>query len=296
MAFQNSSGGIYNPNQPNYSPVANVKANANFGSPANTMPQQQQQVQQQTTALNAIPTPATYSMAPPSGTSGMSAFAPPPRQSVNQVMNQPQNFGGQAGSTGSTAPGEGYGPGFGEQYGQSHVGQYDTPTMLEQFAQSQMNGNNPYYDRLRQQGMDQINQQMAARGHYNSGGAMSALGNFAGQLGASQFADMGNLLGNASNTGLNRMGQGNQMAVGVQQQQQNRMQNQFGNLSDLAHLGAGLEGGFYGQGGQQSGDAAMAGINAGANASQLTGQGQSALPNMAMQGLNTYFGAKKYGQ
>ncbi len=204
-----------------------------------------------------------------------------------QQMPMGAGLGGAApsapGAPATGAPGEMYGPQFGEKYGMSHVGQYDTPTALETFAQQQLSGNNPYYDRLRQQGMDQINQQMIARGHGNSGGALAALGNFQGALGAQQFADMGNLLQGAGSMGLNRMGQGQNTANQIQGMQDTRVQHQFGNLSDLAHLGAGNVGGFYGQGGQMSGDAAMAGINAGNNAASLTGQGQSALPNALMQ-------------
>lgn len=185
----------------------------------------------------------------------------------------------------SAPAGEGYGPGVGEQYGASHLGQYDTPTALETFAQQQMNGDNPYYARLQQQGDAAINQQMAARGHYNSGGALSALGNYNGALGAAQFQDMGNLLGQAGTMGLNREGQGQGVANSVQAQQQGRIQQQFGDLSDIAHLGAGNVGGFYGQGGQLSGDAAMAGINAGVNAAQLKGQGQTSQANLAYKGF-----------
>jgi hypothetical protein len=43
---------------------------------------------------------------------------------------------------------------------------------------------------------------------------------------------------------------------------------------------------FYNQGGQQSGDSAMAGINALNNSTQLTGQGQQQLPNAVLQFLN----------
>lgn len=176
-------------------------------------------------------------------------------------------------------PGEGYGPGFGETYGQQHIGQYDQPTALETFANQQLNGNNPYYDRLRQQQSDAINQQMAARGHYNSGGALSALGNADAALYAQQFQDMGNLLGQASNLGLNRLNAGMGQAGNIQGLTQQRLGQQFGEASDLAHLGAGLYGQFYGQGGQQSGDAAMAGINAGANAAGLAAQGQAGRGN-----------------
>jgi hypothetical protein len=190
------------------------------------------------------------------------------------------------------SPGPLSGPGFGEQYGQSHVGQYDTPTALETFAQQQLNGNNPYYDRLRQQGTDQLNQQMIARGHGNSGGAFAALGNMYGAMNAAQFNDMGNLLGSAGTMGLTRMGQGQNVANSIQNMQQGRLDTQFNQLSDLAHLGAGTVGGFYGQGAQLSGDAAMGGANAGANAAQLTGQGQQALPNLVMSGVNGYLGSK----
>lgn len=223
----------------------------------------------------SIAAPSGYNYVQNAQQGGTPTGAPMPTQAPTQ---QPAAATGTP-ATSNTAAGEGYGPGFGEKYGMSHVGQYDQPTLLEQFAQQQLNGNNPYYDRLRQQGMDALNQQMAARGHYNSGGALSALGNFSGALGAAQFQDMGNLLGSAGSQGLQRMGQGQTVANNVQQLQLNRLGQQSGMLSDLAHLGAGTVGGFYGQGGSLSGDAAMAGINAGANAAGLTGQGQQAFTN-----------------
>jgi hypothetical protein len=287
MAMQSAGGGAYNPT------ITKPKPGATTTLPNGTK-----------VPLNNVTSPTTAAMAEsgaahsgPTGTpaSSLSASfqsppqpAPAPAHTLN-AANPAYNFqpAPQPAPVNNAPPGEGFGPQFGEQYGMSHVGQYDQPTMLETFAQQQMNGNNPYYDRLRQQGMDAINQQMAARGHFNSGGALSSLGNFAGALGAAQFQDMGNLLGSASSMGLNRMGQGNTMAAGVQQLQQNRIQGQWGNLSDLAHLGAGNVGGFYGQGGQMSGDAAMSGINAGANAAGLTGQGQRATTNTAFDLLKS---------
>lgn len=190
-------------------------------------------------------------------------------------------------------PGEGFGPGFGETYGKDHIGFYDKPTMLETFAQQQMEGNNPYFDRLRSEQSARINQQAAARGNFNSGGAMSALGNADAALTAAQFADMGNLLGGASNMAMNRTGQGFDQASGIQNMQQQRLGQQFNQASDLARLGAGLFNNFFNQGGSQSGDAAMAGINAGANASQLNAQGTQAVQNFiwdAAKGMFTMGG------
>ncbi len=216
----------------------------------------------------AAPAPAPVAAPPP---------PPPPPPSPAPVAN--------------TAPmGEGYGQGFGEQYGRSHIGQYDTPTDLETFAKQQLNGNNPYYARLQQEGMDRINQQMAARGHYNSGGALTALGNYGGALGAAQFKDMGDLLGSAGSAQMGRYAQGQSTANSIQAQQQQRMGQQWGQLSDIAHLGAGNVGGFFGQGGQMSGDAAMAGINAGVNASQLQGQGQSAFSKEGLGAITKIIG------
>jgi hypothetical protein len=186
--------------------------------------------------------------------------------------------------TGPTGPLSG--PGTGETWDNSHLSQYDKPTDLETFANQQLNGNNPYYQRMQQQGDDAINQQMAARGHYNSGGALDRLGNYNGALGAAQFKDMGDLLGAAGGMGLNRLNSGANVAGASQGMERDRYKDQWGNLSDLAHLGAGTTGGFYGQGGQQSGDAAMAGINAGANAGQLKGQGQNAQGSLIWGGIN----------
>lgn len=223
--------------------------------------------------LSVAGTPAAAGLTPP----------PPPPSTWSLPQTQPPQAAGP-----SAPPGEGYGPGFGEQYGKDHIGNYDQPTALETFFQQQLTGDNPYYQRLQQQQADQINQQMAARGHYNSGGAMAALGNASGALYADQFANMGNLAGQVSNLELNRYGQGFQQAQGVQGMAQNRINSQFGQAGQLAALGAGSYGGFYNQGGQQSGDAAMNGINAGANAAQLQGQGQGATLNTAKDIVKAY--------
>lgn len=186
-------------------------------------------------------------------------------------------------------PGEGFGPGFGETYGKEHIGFYDKPTMLETFAQQQMDGNNPYFDRLRSEQAARINQQAASRGHFNSGGAMSALGNADAALTAAQFADMGNLLGSASNMAMNRTGQGFNQASSIQNLQRDRLGQQFNQLSDIAHLGAGLVGGFTTTGGQLSGDAAMTGLNAGVNGDQLDAQGTQAGQNFVWDAVKGMF-------
>jgi hypothetical protein len=298
MAIQGPGGSAYNPG-PIKPPAGTVTlpngtkvASNNVTNPQTAFMLQQSSPTSGPTGV--APTPTGYAITPPGQPApAMSTLPSPHAPSIQPQTAPPMAPPPAAAAPPSNAPpGEMYGPQFGETYGKSHIGQYDKPTMLEDFAQSQMNGNNPYYDRLRQQGMDQINQQMVARGHGNSGGAMAALGNFQGALGAAQFKDMADLAGGASGIGLQRQGQGNQMATGIQGLQQQRMGQQFGELSDLAHLGAGTTGGFFGQGGQLSGDAAMAGINAGTNASQLEGQGKNGLVNTGMQLFNGYLGSR----
>lgn len=200
-----------------------------------------------------------------------------------------------AGPTGPGKPGEGFGPGFGESYGSSHIGQYDTPSALETFAQQQMDGNNPYYARLRQQGMDAINQQMAARGHYNSGGALSALGNYSAAVDADQFANMGKLLGDASNLSLNRHQLGFDQAKTIEQLQLDRMQKEFDKASALAALGVSAYENFYRTAGDQSGDAAFGAVNAGADADKASGQADSSRVNSAFDILKAVYGAKSPG-
>ncbi len=243
-----------------------------------------------TTTFQTGPTPGTVQINGGAPQPGPLPQAPPPAapRPMPSVTDHAMGKIPTAAPAAPAPPGEGYGPGFGEQYGKDHIGNYDQPTAMEQFFQSQMTGDNPYYQRLQQQQADGINQQMAARGHYNSGGAMAALGNASGALYADQFANMGNMAAQASNLAMNRYGQGFQQAQGVQNQQQNRINSQFGQAGQLAALGAGTYGGFYGQGGSLSGDAAMSGINAGANAAQLTGQGQGAMVNTARDGLKAW--------
>lgn len=286
MAYQTGYGGVYNPNPQKktdgtygYDPAPAVRSASTNGSPADVTYGQQNV---NSDYMSQIPA------ASPGFVQPNAPGAPPQPQTVTGPRHSPMGYmqalGGASQFPSSAPPteqppGEMYGPGFGEQYGKDHVGQYDQKTPFEIFAEQQLNGNNPYYDRMRQQGEAGINSQLNARGHYNSGGAFQALGNFDAGLYADQFANMGNLLSGAASTGLQREGQGWNMAQGIQGLQQGRTGQQFSQLSDLSHLGAGINGQYYNQGGQFSGDAAMVGINAGANASGLQGQGQRGIQN-----------------
>ena len=71
-----------------------------------------------------------------------------------------------------------------------------------------MEGDNPYIRQLEEEGMASLNQQMAKRGHFNSGGANVALGKFAGQMGAERFRDMAEMTKGAQQMGLARGQQG----------------------------------------------------------------------------------------
>lgn len=181
---------------------------------------------------------------------------------------------------------------------QSQLGQ---PGAAEQFYQQAQNtASDPYYQRLQQQGNDALDQQMAARGNYNSGGALAALGNFNSGLAAQQYAQMGQLAQNAQNGQQQRVGLSGQLAqtadagdlsrlnslFGVAGQAQGA--NQQGINSELAqqmgisNMNSGLVGGFYGNGGQLSGQALTDAINAIIQSGQASAQGQQAQQGQLM--------------
>lgn len=190
---------------------------------------------------------------------------------------------------------------------QSQLGQ---PGAAEQFYQQAQNtSSDPYYQRLRQQGQDALNQQAAARGNYNSGGALASLGNFDSGLAAQQYSQMGQLAQAAQNGQQQRVGLSGQLAstadqgdlsrlnslFGVAGQAQGANQNQInsmlGQQMGISNMNSGLVGGFYGNGGQLSGQSLSDAINAMVQAGQATAQGQSARQQGLMSLLGLGIGA-----
>jgi hypothetical protein len=178
------------------------------------------------------------------------------------------------------------------------------PGQAEQFYQQAQNtATDPYYQRLQQQGNDTLNQQMAARGNYNSGGALAALGNFNSGLAAQQYHQMGDLANQAQSQGQARVGLSGQLAntadqgdlsrlnsfFGVAGQAQGANQNGINSMLSqqmgIDNMGSGLVGGFYGQGGQLSGNATTDSINAMIQAGQAQAQGQQAQQGQIMSML-----------
>lgn len=194
---------------------------------------------------------------------------------------------------------------LGPSYMDSSVGglqsQLAQPGQAEQFYQQAQNtATDPYYQRLRQQGSDALNQQMAARGNYNSGGAIAGLGNFDSGLAAQQYSQMGQLAQNAQNGQNARVGLSGQLASSADQGDLSKLNsffntagqaqgaNQQGINSMLsAQMGinnnaSGLMSGFYGAGGQLSGQALTDAINAMIQSGQASAQGQQAQQGQMM--------------
>jgi len=89
-----------------------------------------------------------------------------------------------------------------------NMGAYEGPGMLEKFALGAAERGDPYVERLRQQSIDKLNQQMAARGHYSSGGALAAIGNQNAAFDAEIFNRLGDVLAKGQDAQFARLGQG----------------------------------------------------------------------------------------
>lgn len=168
---------------------------------------------------------------------------------------------------------EGLGKGLGYYQGANQAYQNlanQGPGQLEQFYQQQLQGQaNPYWDRRQQQADAGLNAQMAARGGYNSGGALAALGNQRGALEGERFAQMG------------------QLAAGAQAAQQGRLGQTFQAGMGLGGAQAGLTSDFYGRGSQLYGQQGENAINAGLQGAAYRAQGQLADYGAAQGLLNT---------
>jgi hypothetical protein len=102
----------------------------------------------------------------------------------------------------------------GDYYG-SQLGALTGPGQYEQFVTSDISGRNPLYERTRQRGVDTINQEMARRGQFGSGGAVDRIGNYTAELDAQDYQNRANRAKDAQQMQLARIGQGQQAALGV---------------------------------------------------------------------------------
>jgi hypothetical protein len=98
------------------------------------------------------------------------------------------------------------------QYAGSQMGQLQGPGAYEQFVQSDINGTNPQNQRETDQGLARINQEMARRGHFNSGGADTAIGNFVGSQAAADYQNRANRAQSAQQMELSRIGAGQSLS------------------------------------------------------------------------------------
>lgn len=95
-------------------------------------------------------------------------------------------------------------------------GQYEQQGDFEKFASDFAKaGTNAYYDRAEQQGLAKLNQEMARRGSFKSGGANAAIGNYLGETAAQRAKAIGDTLNQGQQAKFSRLGQGAELAKGV---------------------------------------------------------------------------------
>lgn len=97
-------------------------------------------------------------------------------------------------------------------YAQGQMRTLQGPGAYENFVQSDIMGNNPALAMERQEGLASLNQELARRGHFSSGGAGQALGKFEGTLAAKSYENRANRAQQAQGMELARIGQGTQTA------------------------------------------------------------------------------------
>jgi hypothetical protein len=96
-------------------------------------------------------------------------------------------------------------PEYVRQFGGRQAAGLEQPGMYEQFVQSTVAGYNPALERLREQGMRQMNQQLAARGMGASTTAGEALAEYNAALDAAEFARRAEMVKGAQETQLARL-------------------------------------------------------------------------------------------
>jgi hypothetical protein len=90
--------------------------------------------------------------------------------------------------------------------------------LYEQFVTADITGNNPLAQRMTDQGLARINQEMARRGGFKSGGADTAIGNFLGEMQAQDYQNRAQRAQSAQQMQLSRIGAGQSLASAAAQQ------------------------------------------------------------------------------
>jgi len=111
------------------------------------------------------------------------------------------------------------GAGQASDYYRSQQGALQGPGAYEQFVTSDIMGNNPAFAMEREEGLAALNQEMARRGAFNSGAAMTGVGKFLGTLGAKSYENRAQRAQQAQGMQLSRIGQGTQSAQAAAQGQ-----------------------------------------------------------------------------
>ncbi len=136
------------------------------------------------------------------------------------------------------------------------------PGALESYYSRTSQGSDPYFNRVLQQGTQNLNASMAQSGGFGSGARAAALGNLSSGLEAQMYRDRGAMAAAAQNAQMGRLGQ------------------QFGSQAGITGMNAGAIQNAYGLGGQMYGQEMGNSINAQNQAAQLSAQGGGARQKM----------------
>ena len=208
---------------------------------------------------------------------------------LNQA-NMPSELAQQSGNISNLYNGANYM----QQFAGNNAGQLSAPGALEQFAASDLNRTNPYYDMLQKQQSDTIDQAAAARGAYGAGGSLAAQALGSANLRAQQYQQEAQLQGSAQQAQLQRLGLGANVASGASGERMNQgnafqslAQGMFGDRMQSAQLGLSAAGQS-----DQANMARLAGITgmtqAGDQATLARLAGQTGLANDASNSALNY--------
>lgn len=152
----------------------------------------------------------------------------------------------------------GYGEDFYKTHGQDLMGDSNTERLFDQG----MAGSNPYYDEAQRVATKTLNDQAAARGGFNSGATLQAIGNSAANLRGQQAAGLTNLAGDADRTKIARYGVTEGFANDAQHDFENRVTGGVDRETGLDTHQADAVNPYYAEGGRENLSAQMAAIEA----------------------------------
>jgi hypothetical protein len=157
----------------------------------------------------------------------------------------PGTSGGGGAGVGTPSEGVLSGPGYNEDWYKAHSTDMNGPSSSTKLFNEGMAGSNPFYDNAIQQADQQINNESANRGGWNSSSTMNTIGLTNANLRGQQAHELGMLAGQADSADTSRFTAGSGASNTAQDSTENRVNSATNGYLNLSKDQASMVQDFY---------------------------------------------------